>query len=290
MSRQFSVFATLLRGLLFAGGLMFLAGPVLLPDQFGSAYLSYAGATMLIGLILDTALRPGTYQTERPHRREPAAEKSAPKALVRDEGYSPDIPATRAVCSMPGPTTGDTFAKDTQPIRSADRQSDRQSAAVAPLHTPKRQPMDIPAGGRVLVAEDNPINAKLAQCMLQRAGCAALLVETGRAAVEAVQDSLEGTGPAIDLVLMDVHMPDLDGLAAARKIRAFDEVCGRKTPPLIAVTANAFAEDRALCLEAGMDDYLAKPFSWPELHEMLAQWLPRPANDGIASGHADDAA
>ena len=52
MSRQFSVFATLLRGLLFAGGLMFLAGPVLLPDQFGSAYLSYAGATMLIGLIL----------------------------------------------------------------------------------------------------------------------------------------------------------------------------------------------------------------------------------------------
>src|SRR5690606_14631743 len=109
-----------------------------------------------------------------------------------------------------------------------------------------------------------------------------------------VQRSIDGSGPAIDLVLMDVHMPDLDGLAAVREIRSFDQypgkaAAGRNIPPIIAVTADAFAEDRKLCLEAGMDDYLAKPFSWLELHTALTRWLQKPVESPTAPSRTSSA-
>lgn len=149
--------------------------------------------------------------------------------------------------------------------------------------TPRRigNPADGPAPGcHVLIAEDDPINARLAQCMAHRAGCTTTLVETGRAAVDAVRSSLEGRGPAIDLVLMDLHMPDLDGIAAARTLRVVSDrsqgqaATGRSCPPLIAMTANAFSEARRSCLAAGLDDYLAKPFTWAEFQAVLSRWLP----------------
>lgn len=155
-----------------------------------------------------------------------------------------------------------------------------EGAGSLPPRVPNDPTRDLAPGRHVLIAEDNPVNAVLTQCMVRRAGCTATLVETGRAAVAAVRYSLEGKGPAIDLVLMDVHMPDLDGIAAAREIRRLSDqsrgrsATGRSCPPLIAITANAFAEDRRSCLAAGMDDYLAKPFTWPEFKAVLARWIP----------------
>ena len=131
--------------------------------------------------------------------------------------------------------------------------------------------------------------------MIRRAGCTSSHVENGREAVESIRRSLAGEAPAIDLVLMDVHMPGLDGLQAACEVRRLRDDPGAMTadrpcPPLIAVTANAFAEDRRMCMEAGMDDYLSKPFSWSEFDAVLARWLPHRAQSGNLPERKDHAA
>jgi CheY-like chemotaxis protein len=118
------------------------------------------------------------------------------------------------------------------------------------------------AGGvRVLLAEDNPINAMLARTLLRREGAEVQHVESGELAIEAL------AGGAFDLVLMDVRMPGLGGLAATRTLRAR----GVSTP-VVALTANAFDDDRRACLDAGMDDFLVKPLSPDALREALARW------------------
>jgi CheY-like chemotaxis protein len=97
----------------------------------------------------------------------------------------------------------------------------------------------------------------------------------GARAVEAIERHLQGEDDAIDLVLMDVHMPVLDGLDATRRVLhlAQSPSVARARPPIIALTANAFAEDRRRCLDAGMDDYLAKPFAREDLEALLAKWV-----------------
>ena len=135
---------------------------------------------------------------------------------------------------------------------------------------------------RVLVAEDNAINALLSQKVVQMCGGEAVVVADGDAAVAAVASSLEGRSAAFDLILMDVRMPGTDGLAAARAIKAlFGEHpdLAERHPPVIALTANAFAEDRELCRAAGMDDYLAKPFDVRHLKQMLHRWLSKRSDD-----------
>jgi CheY-like chemotaxis protein len=134
-------------------------------------------------------------------------------------------------------------------------------------------------GGRsplVLLVEDNDINALLARRMLERSHCDTRLCSNGREAVDAIRRSVAGLDPPYDLVLMDVHMPVLDGLAATRIIK---QLCGGadaehpgKAPPIVALTANAFEEDRHRCLAAGMDDYLAKPFDKEDLRRLLERW------------------
>jgi CheY-like chemotaxis protein len=92
--------------------------------------------------------------------------------------------------------------------------------------------------------------------------------------------------PGFDLVLMDVHMPEMDGLAATRHIRALAQGDAGEGPgavPIVALTANAFKEDRNACLEAGMDDYLPKPFAPEDLDAVLARWSKRRSS---ASGAA----
>jgi PAS domain S-box-containing protein len=128
---------------------------------------------------------------------------------------------------------------------------------------------------RVLLAEDNDINALLARRVLEKAGCEVHLCVNGRDAVDAMRRVLDGVDPRVDVVLMDAHMPVLDGLEATRLIKyLFAEHKGGavKAPPIIAVTANAFDDDRRRCLAAGMDDYLAKPFDPEELHRLLEKW------------------
>ncbi|MEZ5898437.1 MAG: ATP-binding protein [Hyphomicrobiaceae bacterium] len=128
---------------------------------------------------------------------------------------------------------------------------------------------------RVLIAEDNEVNALLALRVVERADCEPVLVRDGVEAVEAVNRTLaDGKSKAFDLILMDVFMPRLDGLQATQQIlRAFSQLPSPRTPPpIVALTANAFAEDRRRCLEAGMSDYLAKPFDVQDLKRLLLHW------------------
>jgi len=115
---------------------------------------------------------------------------------------------------------------------------------------------------KVLVAEDNPVNRKLAASILQRAGHDAILVTNGKEAVEAV------TRERFDVVLMDVQMPVMGGFEATRLIREAEASSGRRTP-IIAVTAHAMKGDREDCFAAGMDGFAPKPIQSAKLLEML---------------------
>ncbi len=132
------------------------------------------------------------------------------------------------------------------------------------------------AGARVLLAEDNLVNQDVARELLQLVGLQVELAADGQQAVEA---ALRG---GCELVLMDMQMPVLDGLEATRRIRA----AGLKLP-IVAMTANAFGEDRAACLAAGMDEHLPKPVDPDALYAMLLRWLPaRGAPAETATGAA----
>jgi CheY-like chemotaxis protein len=128
---------------------------------------------------------------------------------------------------------------------------------------------------RVLLAEDNEINALLAKRVLEKCGCEYVAVGNGAEAVAFVRQALTEGGHGIDLILMDIFMPQLDGLAAARAIKELYAAStgGLAAPPIVALTANAFAEDKQRYLEAGMDDYLAKPFDMAGLETVLRRWF-----------------
>ena len=121
-------------------------------------------------------------------------------------------------------------------------------------------------GLRVLLVEDNDLNAEIAQFTLDRAGAIATHVKDGESAVETFAASAPHE---YDVVLMDIMMPGIDGLEATRRIRALDRE-DAATTPIIAVSANAFADDRRLSREAGMNAHLSKPVSSQELIEALA--------------------
>jgi len=130
---------------------------------------------------------------------------------------------------------------------------------------PPEQPPSL--RGRVLVVEDNPINAMVAEAMLARAG---LGVDTVTDGLQAVQRT---STERFDVVLMDCQMPVLDGIEATRQIRRREADAGGTPLPIVGLTANATEEDRQACLAAGMDDYLAKPFREHQLHGVLARYL-----------------
>jgi CheY-like chemotaxis protein len=137
---------------------------------------------------------------------------------------------------------------------------------------------NVRGGFNVLIAEDNPINALLARKIVARAGGSSTIVGDGRLAIAAVWETLQHREPAFDLILMDVLMPGVDGIMAAKSIKElFNErkSLGFVCPPIIALTANAFVEDRERCYTAGMDDYLAKPFEAHQLHDVLLRWMPQ---------------
>jgi CheY-like chemotaxis protein len=126
-------------------------------------------------------------------------------------------------------------------------------------------------GLRVLLAEDNPVNALLATTILKREGCVVDRVASGEEALAALARA------PYDLIFMDVRMPGLDGMEAARIYRARGGVT-----PMIALTANAFEEDRRACLDAGMDDFLPKPLDPQRLRAVLARWTQAPTQAKLA--------
>ncbi|MRG92392.1 hybrid sensor histidine kinase/response regulator [Polyangium spumosum] len=121
------------------------------------------------------------------------------------------------------------------------------------------------AGLRVLLAEDNLVNQKVAQKMLATLGCVVTTVDNGRAAVEAFERG------SYRLVLMDCQMPEMDGYRATEEIRRREEARGLSRTPIVALTANAMAQDRERALSAGMDDHLAKPIERADLQRMLVR-------------------
>jgi PAS domain S-box-containing protein len=127
----------------------------------------------------------------------------------------------------------------------------------------------------VLLAEDDEISALLARHVLERAGCTVKVCGNGREAVDAVRGVLLSAGNAYDLVLMDAFMPVLDGLEATKQIKqlyAAHKDRGVQSPPIIAVTASAFDDDRHRCYAAGMDDCLTKPFDGEQLLRLIDRW------------------
>ena len=150
------------------------------------------------------------------------------------------------------------------------------------------RPQSIFRGVRVLLAEDNFVNREIGVAMLEALGCAADCAGNGREAVAEV------AARYYDLVLMDCQMPELDGFAATSAIREHEAAGelpaadGEPVPrrlPIVALTANAMRGDRERCLQAGMDDYLAKPFSRDQLRELLLRWLqPRADDEGTGAG------
>lgn len=156
------------------------------------------------------------------------------------------IRACLTVLPVPDPTL-----RSAAPISVLD-DDDRIATATAP-------------GARVLLVEDNPVNALLVQSLLKREGCQCERVSSGQEALDSLAES------RFDLVLMDVRMPVMDGQTATRLLRARGDMT-----PVVALTANAYEEDRRACLSAGMNDFLTKPLEPALLRAALARWTLRP--------------
>ena len=120
-------------------------------------------------------------------------------------------------------------------------------------------------GLSVLLAEDNVVNQAVATAMLKKLGCTVTLARDGREAVDATKTR------HFDLIMMDCHMPEMDGFAATTAIRAL-ETTGQACHVIVAQTANAMEGDRESCLAAGMDDYISKPFTSEKLSAIIQRW------------------
>jgi CheY-like chemotaxis protein len=162
-----------------------------------------------------------------------------------------------------------------KPVRHAsllERLSARlQADAMEPTPHDHAEPPRPLASLRVLIAEDNDINALIAQRCLERAGAMAERVQDGLAALAEIEDAARGNRTPFDVVLLDIRMPRLDGLAAAQRIRTLQATLGVAPTPLIALTANAAEEDRRAAEAAGFADFFVKPFDARALVESVAR-------------------
>jgi CheY-like chemotaxis protein len=165
-----------------------------------------------------------------------------------------------------------------KPVRQSELFNALASLAesIAPEARDVREPSGVPGGEgklssfRVLLVEDNPVNQALGVAMLNSLGCRTDVVEDGRQALAAF------AAGSYDIIMMDCQMPVMDGYEATRAIRREETALGGRRPghiPIIAFTAHAMEGDRETCLEAGMDDYLSKPYKLHELHNVLSRWL-----------------
>jgi CheY-like chemotaxis protein len=162
-----------------------------------------------------------------------------------------------------------------KPVRAvslaARMREDGFEVATAPAAdaADERAPSAQSRGLSILVAEDNEINALLARALLGKLGHRPTIAADGAAAMESWLAARAAAAP-YDLVLMDVQMPGVDGLEAARRIRAIEQESGERRVPMLALTANVSDDDRTACLDAGMDGLLVKPLDRERLIEAIA--------------------
>jgi len=126
--------------------------------------------------------------------------------------------------------------------------------------------------GRILLAEDNLVNQEVAKAMLSKLGIETDIANNGQEAMDMVQQN------SYDIILMDCQMPVMDGFEATAVIRKKYE---NSVLPIVAVTANASADDRERCLNSGMDDFLSKPYALDQLRQIIKRWLPSQKSDTI---------
>ena len=164
---------------------------------------------------------------------------------------------------LPKPVTAATLLECLQQLRSQDGSpgAPPTAAGLITVHSISERK---PAPLRILLADDNPVNCRIAVLMLEKAGHQIDVVNGGAEAIEAVR------GKPYDLVLMDVQMPGVDGLEATRRIRAMP--IAHAGVPVIAITANAMQGDDQRCLEAGMNDYITKPIDRARLLGKVSEW------------------
>jgi signal transduction histidine kinase/CheY-like chemotaxis protein len=168
------------------------------------------------------------------------------------------------IVSMPRPVG---FAALARAVGRARRQGSQAMPAYLAGRRESLPPLPW-AGRRVLIAEDNVVNQRVAARFVEKLGCRVDVVANGFEAVDAA-----GRSP-YDLILMDCQMPEMDGFAATAEIRRIET--GRPRTPIVALTANALAGDRERCLAYGMDDYLAKPVTASDVATICSRWLPAP--------------
>lgn len=228
---------------------------------------------VLLSSVCDRSQFPEGYQSlvdevmTKPVRRSRLFECLAePRqaAIPQEHNSEQDLESMLAVLE-------DALNHEAERRESSDKAEIHTSPAEHDLDTSKHD-LDIPEqsfnpleGMRILLAEDNLINQKVAQKMLQNLGCEVMVVPNGE---EAAKAALEGK---FDAVLMDCQMPKLDGYGATQAIREQEQSTGRV--PVIAMTANAMKGDREKCLASGMDDYISKPVRQDVLAEALRRWV-----------------
>ncbi|MCB1916146.1 MAG: PAS domain S-box protein [Rhodocyclaceae bacterium] len=215
------------------------------------------------GIGIDPAIVPRLFQ----------AFEQADSSTTREHGGTGlGLAITRRIAELMGgesgatgtPGTGSTFWFTARLRRSERASADgRPGAEDEPESVLARDH----AGRRVLLAEDEPLNCEITRSMLEDIGLVVDTAEDGLAALNRAGEA------AYDLILMDMQMPKMDGLDATRRIR---RCSGHGATPIIAMTANAFAEDRVRCLEAGMNDFLPKPASPGQFYSTLLRWLASP--------------
>jgi CheY-like chemotaxis protein len=145
-------------------------------------------------------------------------------------------------------------------------------AAPTSPQPPARQTM---GSARVLLAEDNLVNQKVAVAMLRKLGCTTDVASNGQEAIDALGQH------RYDLVLMDCQMPIIDGFEATRRIRSGASGSAAQEVPIVALTAHAMRGDREACLASGMDDYVVKPLDMARLQEVISVWLQQRATNPV---------
>jgi signal transduction histidine kinase/CheY-like chemotaxis protein len=225
------------------------------PQATGDAMIEIEVADTGIGMDADTLQRlfERTLVLERPATRADAMRQGTGLGLEIAQRLTRLMGGDIGVESMPG--VGSTFRV---------RVPMREPAAAAISATPAEPVQPVAAAPQslhVLVAEDNPVNRLYIGALLERMGHRAHFVENGLEALQAVQEH------RFDIVLMDVHMPVMDGIAATEGIRALDAPSAKQ--PIVALTADAYADTRTRCLAVGMDEVLVKPLGLPELESLF---------------------